>query len=72
MTMSASATESLWDELLPADVKALPEDLACLDALLVDPGLLAPIGVRWERLPAVTGALSGRGVRRSRFRPMCG
>src|SRR5664279_964990 len=61
LRMSASATESLWDELLPAEVKALPLDLARLDALLCDSRLLAPIGVRWERLLAETGASSGRG-----------
>src|SRR3954452_3679812 len=59
--MSASGTESLWDEILPPEVKALPEDLARLDELLSDPGLLAPIGARWERLLAKTGASSGRG-----------
>ena len=31
------------------------------DELLSDPGLLAPIGARWERLLAETGAVSGRG-----------
>jgi IS5 family transposase len=61
LTMSASGTESLWDEILPAEVKALPDDLARLDELLADPGLLAPIGARWERLLAETGASSGRG-----------
>jgi IS5 family transposase len=61
LRMSASGTESLWDELLPAEVKVLPLDLARLDALLCDPCLLAPIGVRWERLLAETGASSGRG-----------
>jgi len=41
--MSASGTESLWDEILPVEVKALPGDLARLDELLSDPGLLASI-----------------------------
>jgi IS5 family transposase len=61
LTMSASGTESLWDEILPAEAKALPGDLARLDELLSHPGLLAPIGARWERLLAETGASSGRG-----------
>ncbi len=61
LTMSASGTESLWDEILPAEVKALPDDLARLDELLADPGLLAPIAARWERLLAETKASSGRG-----------
>jgi transposase, IS5 family len=61
LTMSAAGTESLWDEILPVEVKALPGDLARLDELLADPGLLAPIGARWERLLGETGASSGRG-----------
>jgi len=61
LRMSASGTESLGDEILPVEVKALPGDLARLDTLLADPGLLAPIGARWERLLAETGASSGRG-----------
>jgi IS5 family transposase len=51
----------LWDELLPAEVKALPGDLARLDELLSDPRLLAPIAGRWERLLAEAGSSSGRG-----------
>ena len=61
LTIQASGTESLWDEILPAEVKALPDDLARLDELLGDPALLAPIAVRWERLLAETGSSSGRG-----------
>ena len=61
LTIQASGTESLWDEILPAEVKALPDDLARLDELLSDPALLAPIAVRWQRLLAQTGASSGRG-----------
>ena len=61
LTIRAAGTESLWDEILPAEVKALPDDLARLDGLLGDPVLLAPIAARWERLLAETGASSGRG-----------
>jgi IS5 family transposase len=61
LRIQASGTESLWDEILPVEVKALPGDLARLDMLLADPGLLAPIGARWERLLAETGSSSGRG-----------
>ena len=61
LTIQASGTESLWDEILPAEVKALPQDLARLDDLLADPGLLGPIAARWERLLAETGSSSGRG-----------
>jgi hypothetical protein len=35
--------ESLWDEVLPVGVRELPEDLAALDVLLRDRGLLAPL-----------------------------
>jgi IS5 family transposase len=61
LTIQASGTESLWDEILPAEVKALPADLARLDGLLADPALLAPIGARWGQLLAETGSSSGRG-----------
>jgi IS5 family transposase len=40
--------ESLFDEALPLEVRALPGDLERLDVLLSDPGLLAPIAERWE------------------------
>ncbi len=39
--------ECLWDEVLPVGVRELPEELARIDALLGDPGLLAPIAARW-------------------------
>ena len=70
LTMSAAGAESLWDEILPAEVKALPDDLAGLDELLCDSGLLAPIAVRWERLLAETGRRRGEVVRRSYVRLM--
>jgi IS5 family transposase len=59
--MLAAGAESLWDEILPVEVKALPGDLARLDELLSDACLLAPIGVRWDRLLADAGSSSGRG-----------
>ncbi|MDP9257402.1 MAG: transposase [Actinomycetota bacterium] len=44
--------ETLWDAVLPAEVLALPRDLACLDALLEDGELLAPFRALWgERWP---------------------
>ena len=61
LTMSATGAESLWDEILPAEVKALPDDLAALDELLSDPALLAPIAQRWEQLLAEAGSVPGRG-----------
>ena len=48
MTLLAGQVESLWDEVLPASVRELPEDLARLDRVLADPGLLAPIAEAWE------------------------
>jgi IS5 family transposase len=38
----------LWDEVLPASVRELPEDLARLDRVLADSRLLAPIAASWE------------------------
>jgi transposase, IS5 family len=49
LTLLAEQPESLWDEALPVEVKELPEDLAGLDRLLADPGLLAPIYERFRR-----------------------
>jgi hypothetical protein len=61
LKLQATGVEYLWDEILPAEVKALPEDLAALDKLLCDPALLSPIAVRWERLLAETGRQAGCG-----------
>jgi hypothetical protein len=72
LTIQASGTESLWDEILPAEVKALPQDLARLDELLVDPCLLAPITRRWERLLPRQDLRRGGDVPRSRWKRMCG
>jgi IS5 family transposase len=49
LTLSAGQAESLWDEALPIEVRELPEDLAALDLLLSDPGLLRPIAERFRR-----------------------
>jgi IS5 family transposase len=49
LTLWAGQPESLWDEWLPIEVRELPEDLAALDRLLSDPGLLAPIVEHWRR-----------------------
>jgi transposase, IS5 family len=40
--------ESLFDEVLPVEVRLLPPDLARLDALLADMSLLAPIERAWQ------------------------
>jgi IS5 family transposase len=55
LRMEAAGAETLWDELLPAEARALPDDLAALDALLGDPGLLAPIRAHWAREAQVSG-----------------
>jgi IS5 family transposase len=47
--------ECLWDEVLPEETRALPEDLAALDALLSDTALLAPIEARWRREAQAVG-----------------
>ncbi|HUJ83748.1 MAG TPA: transposase [Candidatus Acidoferrales bacterium] len=47
--------ESLWDEVLPGEVKELPEDLAALDVLLRDPVLLEPIASAWRREAVARG-----------------
>jgi IS5 family transposase len=49
LRLEAGGAESLWDELLPEEVRVLPADLAALDELLCDRGLLAPIVARWEQ-----------------------
>ena len=54
LTLFADGAESLWDELLPEEVRVLPGDLARLDELLCDPELLVPIAMRWERELAET------------------
>jgi transposase, IS5 family len=48
LVLAGGQVESLFDEALPIEVRELPEDLARLDALLSDPGLLAPIAACWE------------------------
>jgi IS5 family transposase len=47
LRLSAGQVESLWDEVLPGEVRELPEDLEALDVLLADGALLAPIAASW-------------------------
>jgi transposase, IS5 family len=49
LTLLAGQPECLWDEALPVEVRELPADLAALDLLLSDPGLLGPIVERFRR-----------------------
>src|SRR6266568_6058939 len=53
LRLSDGQVESLWDEVLPGEVRELPEDLAALDVLLRDPALLEPIAADW-RVEAVS------------------
>jgi IS5 family transposase len=55
LTLVAGQAESLWDEALPIEVRELPDDLAALDRLMADAGLLTPIVERWQREVVVTG-----------------
>jgi len=49
LRLVAAQAESLWDEALPIEVRELPADLAALDVLLCDPGLMAPFAAHWQR-----------------------
>ena len=55
LTLLAGPAESLWDEALPIEVKELPADLAALDGLLSEAGLLVPIVAHWRREVVETG-----------------
>ena len=49
LRLAGGQVESLWDEVLPCEVRALPGDLAGLDVLLSDAALLEPIVSAWQR-----------------------
>lgn len=49
LRLQGARTATLWESLLPEDVRVLPADLAALDELLADPLLLAPFRAHWER-----------------------
>ncbi|MGC2372963.1 MAG: transposase [Solirubrobacteraceae bacterium] len=49
LTLVGEQVECLWDEVLPIEARELPGDLARLDRVLSDPGLLAPIAGAWEQ-----------------------
>ena len=48
LTLVGEQVESLWDEVLPIEVRELPKDLAGLDRVLSDSLLLFPIAQAWE------------------------
>jgi transposase, IS5 family len=49
LRLAGDQVESLFDELLPVEVRELPQDLAVLDRLLADPRLLTPIEQTWAQ-----------------------
>jgi hypothetical protein len=49
LRLAGGQVETLFDELLPVEVRELPQDLAALDQLLADPLLLGPIEQAWEQ-----------------------
>jgi IS5 family transposase len=55
LRLSGGQVESLWDEVLPGEVRALPDDLSALDMLLRDPAVFAPIASHWRAEALVQG-----------------
>jgi IS5 family transposase len=49
LTLVGEQVESLWDEVLPVEVRQLPADLDRLDRVLSDHLLLFPIAQAWEQ-----------------------
>src|SRR3989441_8104625 len=60
LRLEGGQVESLWDVVLPEKLRELPQDLAQIDALLRDEGLLAPIEAHWDREAEARGR-SARG-----------
>ena len=70
LRLNGPQAECLWDEVLPAEVRELPEDLARLDGLLDDPALLAPIAWHWREQDVEVELTRARSAgRRSRSPP---
>ena len=57
LTLWAGQPECLWDEMLPIEVRELPDDLAELDRVLADPELVMVLVGRWRRELVETGRL---------------
>jgi transposase, IS5 family len=55
LTLLAEQPECLWDDVLPVEVKELPQELAALDVLLSDQELLWPLVERWRQEFEQTG-----------------
>lgn len=49
LTLVGEQVECLWEEVLPAEIRELPDDLAGLDRVLADSLLLLPIAQAWEQ-----------------------
>ena len=49
LTLVGEQVECLWDEVLPVEIRELPDDLARLDRVLSDPLLLFPIAQAWAQ-----------------------
>jgi IS5 family transposase len=49
LTLVGEQVECLWDEVLPIEVRELPDDLAGLDRVLSDGVLLFPIAQAWAQ-----------------------
>lgn len=49
LRLDGAQAECLFDEILPSEVRELPEDLARLDEILADPELLRPVETHWQR-----------------------
>ena len=48
MLRTTNPQPSLWETILPAGILGLPEELARVDALLDDPGFLAPFATHYD------------------------
>jgi transposase, IS5 family len=55
LRLAGGQVESLFDGLLPVEVRELPADLAALDRLLRDARLLAPIEQAWAQTARAHG-----------------
>ena len=49
LRLAGGQVESLFDDVLPVEVRELPPGLAAIDRLLEDRALLAPIEAAWEQ-----------------------
>jgi hypothetical protein len=66
LRLAGEQVESLFDELLPVEVRELPAELAVLDRLLADPRLLRRSSGLGSAAPVGTVG------RRSRWAASCG